>query len=229
VEAAPLEPPGAALPPLWKRVLDVFVAPGDLFAALAREPRWFAAVVVGGVLMGGASWVVPVEVYQDSMRAAALERGGAVPDNLEQIAGFSRLGATIFGPVLYLFMSALLAGFATLMFAFVFGDRGRFKQYLSAATHVSLISAVGQLVSTPLRISSGSPELGISVGSALAGFLPEGYLLNVLMTQQLFGIWATFAFAIAATRIEPKRGLGSAFAILMALSVGLGMIGALFM
>ena len=219
----------APLPPLWRRVVDVFVSPGELFSALAKQPKWFAAILFGGVLMGLATWLVPAEVYESSMRALLLERGMEVPDNAAQTAAFQRLGGTILSPVLFLVFSAALAGISTVIFAFVLGDRGTFKQYMAGAAHAGIITAVGLLVTTPLRINAGDPQFAISLGSMLAGIIPDGYFLNVLKTQQVFGIWATFVFAIAATRIDSRRGLVSAFAILMVVGLGFGMLGAFAM
>lgn len=218
-----------ALPPLWKRAVDVFVAPGELFSALAREPRWFAAAALGAVILGIGGWLVPAEVYASATRAVMLERGMPVPDQLERMAAFQRMAATFLGPVMSIIMTAAFAGVAVLIFAFVLGDRGTYKQYLAGAAHAGIITAVGYLVSTPVRIATEDPQFGISLGSLAAGFVSDGYFLNFLRTQQLFGIWATFVFAIAISKIDIKRSPGGAFAILMVLGIGFGLAAASFM
>ena len=223
------EPLGRPLPPLWRRFIDVFFSPGDLFERLADNPKWLATVILGGVLIALGAFLIPVELYADMMRAQFLERGQEIPGDPERMATFGRIGGTVFGLVSYTLISLIVAGFLTLTLAFILGDRGRFVQYFAATTHAFLIYAVAQLAMTPVKIAAADIQLILSPGNALRGVLPDGYFLNVLSTLDVFAIWAYAVLAIAATRIDPKRGFGSAFAILMVLAVGFGMIGALFM
>ena len=221
VEARPL-------PPLWRRIVDVFVSPGELFERLALEPKWIGAVLVGGLLVTLGAVLLPVELYENAMRAQFAARGQEVPGDPEQMARIGKIAGSVIGPVMYLLISLFVAGVCTLAFTFVLGDRGKFKQYLSATAHAFLIFAIASLAITPLKIAAGDPQLMLSLGNVLAGILPDGYFLNVLGLLDVFGIWSYAVLAIAATRIDSKRSFGSAFAILLAVAIGFAMIGAIF-
>lgn len=218
-----------ALPPLWRRFIAVFFSPGEMFERLAKNPKWFGAALLGGVLVGVGAALVPLDLYADAMRAQFLERGQEIPGDPDQMARIGKTVGTVFSLVGYALISAVVGGILTLGLAFVLGDRGRFVQYFSATVHAFLIYAVAQIAMTPLKIAARDPQLMLSPGNALRGILPDSYFLDVLSTLDVFAIWAYAVLAIAVTKIDPKRGFGVPFAILMAVAVGFGMVGAIFM
>lgn len=211
-EAAPPPP----LPPLWRRVVDVILSPGRLMEAVAREPRWLGAFLLGSALVALAGWLIPVEVYRESFRAMSLESGNEIPPSA---AEFARTLGLVFSPIGWAIWTFLTAGMATVAFAFVFGDEGTFKQYLAATAHSLLIPALGGLVTVPLRIAAGDFRMTLSVGSVLSGVLSPGYLLNVLRGLDLFVLLGMAVLAVGATRIDPRRGWGSAFSALLLFSL----------
>lgn len=213
------------LPPLWKRVIDVFFQPGELMAALARQPRWFGSFLIGAVLVGLAAWLIPAEVYQETFRAMSLESGREMPP---QAAQFARIGGLVMGPITWLIYTMVLASVATVLFAFVLGDEGRFKQYLSATSHALLIPAVGGLVTVPLRIMAGDFRMTLSLGSVLSGFLSPGYLLNLLRGVDMFLLLGLAVLAVGAGKIDRRRGWGSAFGSLLLFSLLLSAVFAFF-
>lgn len=217
----------APLPPLWKRVVDVFVAPGEMFEKLAANPKWVGAALLGGVLVAISGVLIPLEMYEDLVRAQMMEAGQDVPGDPAQMAMFGKAVGSIAGPIFYVLVSLIFAGMATLVFAFVLGDRGRFSQYFAATAHAFLIYALGAVAVTPLRIAAGDPQFLLSPGAALTGMLPNGYFLDVLSSIDVFSVWAYAVLAIAVTKIDTKRGFGTAFAFLMVLGIGFSMLAAL--
>lgn len=223
---AELEGAVAPLPPLWKRVVDVFVAPGEMFEKLAANPKWVGAALLGGVLVALSGALLPLELYEDLARAQMMEAGQDLGDP-EQMANVFKIAGSIMGPIMYVVVALIFAGFSTLVFAFALGDRGRFSQYFAATVHAFVIYALGAVAVTPLRIATGDPQFLLSPGAALSGMVPDGYLLNVLSSLDVFSVWAYAVLAIAATKIDTKRGFGSAFAFLMVLGIGFSMLAAL--
>jgi hypothetical protein len=75
----------------------------------------------------------------------------------------------------------------------------------------------------PLKLAQGDPSLTLSLGT-FAFFLDEGYPLRVLKMLDLFGLWAYVVMAIGVTKIDPKRGLGSALGFFLVFALGFALI-----
>ena len=69
----------ANVPPLPKRLLQVFFSPGELYAALKDNPVWFGAMAVCAILVGFAMALIPTELWVDMARANMIESGQQVP------------------------------------------------------------------------------------------------------------------------------------------------------
>ncbi len=214
------------LPPLYKRVVAVFVSPGELFDALRERPAWFGALALGALVSMGATLAIPAELFQEMVREQVIQRGGD-PSNVGLAAGFARwfgVGGAFLGWWIWAF---ILSGILTLIFSFILGDEGRYKQYLSFASHALLIAALGVIVTLPLRISQGDIRMTLSIGTFFT-FLEEGYPLRVLRLLDLFGLWSSVVLALGVSRLDPKRSWGSAIGILMGLALVFAMIFGVF-
>jgi hypothetical protein len=204
------------LPSLPQRVLSVIVSPGKLFERLAARPVWAGALILGAVLALIASALAPAELFEATMRRQIQNRGGQVPDNLEQAVTIARiagsLGALIMGPL----FTAAIAGLVSLIFLFVLGDAGTYRQHLSMLAHAFLIPGIGNLAMLPLRIQAQDLQLRLSVGTFFP-FLQDGWLASALSWLDLFGIWAWVLVALGASKIDPKRSWTSATVIILSL------------
>ena len=132
---------GPPLPAFPVRVGKTFFSPGDLAGALARTPAWGLALVVGAVLILGQSLLIPAEIWDNAFREAMLSQGREMP------AGFAggsmmRNSALVAGPSMYSLMTFVFAGLITLIFAFILGDDGKYRQYLAVLTHAFLIPGI---------------------------------------------------------------------------------------
>jgi hypothetical protein len=115
----------------------------------------------------------------------------------------------------------------TVVFHFMLGDDGRFKQYLSVVAHALLIAAVGGLVVLPIRLAQADPQVTLN----LALFVPveaDSYPIRVLRMIDLFMIWSYLVMAVGMTKVDPRRSWGSAAAFLIVFGVGVAMIFAAF-
>lgn len=201
------------------RLVRVFVAPGRLFAALRQRPLWFTATLLGAALVVLSTALIPGEIWDETMRQQMLETGGQLPEGID-FGTIQRVAAAVFGGVFWFVWVFLLAGILSVVFAFVLGDDGRYRQYLAVTAHALLIAAVGGLATVPLRIVRRDPGLTLNVG--LFADLEPGYLMNFLTTLDLFLLWSYVVMAVGVHEIDPRRSWASAAAILLTVAVVLG-------
>lgn len=219
---------GVKLPPLPKRLLQVFFSPGELFSALKETPAWFGAMAVCAVLVGTAMALIPTELWVEMATVNLIESGQQVPAGIDSSGAIIRIssifGAAIMTPV----MMFILAGIMTFVFTFLFGGEGSYKQFLAVVTHGSVITAVGALLLVPLKIAQGDPALTLSIGTFFS-FLGKGYWLNVLKMLDLLALWSYGVMAIGVTKMDPKRSFGFALAFFVAFALAFALVFARFM
>lgn len=203
---------------LLQRFVGVFVSPGKTFEWLAKEPRWIGALLLAAVFAVAGQLLIPTEMMETAMRTGAMERGQDMSDeDIERFVQISRTFGPLFGVLAVGLITLVAAGIVTVLFAFLLGDDGTFKQYLAATAHAFLISSLGTLAITPLKVMSGDLQLVIGPGSVLGDMLGEDYLGNFLRFIDVFMVWALAVLAIGATKIDPKRDFATGFAGLMAI------------
>lgn len=208
------------------RVLQTFFDPGALTAALTQRPAWAAAVILGAVLVLAQTLLIPAEVWEAMMRETMLRQGREMPEGFSMGAGIMRISAVVFGTLGYFLITFLMAGIVTLVFAFVLGDEGKYRQYLAMVGHAWLIPGFVGLLLVPLKIMQQDPQLTLNVGSFLF-FLEEGYLSRAAKMLDLSQAWAWLVVAQGAHTIHPRRSFDSAAATLMVLFVVLALLFAL--
>ena len=217
------ESPSEAFPSFPKRIIQVFFSPGDLFAALRDRPAWAGVMTFVAVLVGVSLVLIPTELWIDFSRARMMEQGQEIPPGFESSGPMLRIFSVLGGLVVTPIMMVVLAGIVTFVFSFIFGDDGRFKQYLSVVAHASVISGAGALLLVPLKIAQGDPSLTLSLGT-FAVFLGDGYLGRVLERLDLFALWSYAVMAIGVSRIDPRRSLGFPLAFFMAFALAFALI-----
>lgn len=212
-EIAPAPP--SALP---VRVLEVFFSPGKLFESLREKPLWFGALFVGGLFVAVTVLLLPGEMLVSPAREAILREGGEVPSFMEGPANLFKVIGVLAGVLFWFVWAFFLSAVVLVVFNFLFGDEGRYAQYLTVVSHALIIGAVGGILLVPLRIAQQDAELTLSVGTFFS-FLDAGYLLRVLKGLDLFGLWGYAVMAVGVTKIDPKRSLGSAMAVFFTLAL----------
>jgi hypothetical protein len=208
------------------RVVRVFLSPGDLARGLREKPAWGLALLLGGVVAAVSVALIPEEVWLQMMREQAAAQGRPLPEGFGTAGALFRVTSVVGAMLGWVIWAFLLSGIVTLAFAFVLGDEGRYRQYLAVVSHALLISALGALLTVPLKIAQSDPTLTLSLGT-FAMFLQEGYLYRVLRLLDLFGLWGYGVMAVGVSQIDPRRGVGSAlvffggFAFVVAFLFGL--------
>lgn len=215
------------LPPFHRRLMDVFFNPGRLAQALKEHPAWGLAMVVGTLLVALQLGLIPADVWSEVQRQAILRSGREMPEVPAAMQTFMRWSTPVFGTIAVPIMEFVLAGFVTLVFAFVMGDDGRYRQYLAILAHAWIVPGVVELVVLPLKIAQKNPQLTVSLGSFFF-FLPEGYFLRVLNMMALSQIWAWLIVAAGVHAIDPKRKYATAATVLIGINLAMIMIIAVF-
>lgn len=215
------------LPVLPVRLVQLLFSPGKLFEALRERPAWFGVLLLGAVLLAVSILLIPVDLFVEAAREQLIQRGQTVPPSLESSGTLFRVSSVAGGVIFWFIWAFLLSGIVTLVFSFFLGDEGRYKQYLSVVSHGLFIGALGALITVPLKIAQQDPSLTLSLGT-FAFFLEEGYAFRVLRLLDLFQLWGYAVMAIGVTRIDPKRGLGSALVVFFGLAVVAALIFGIF-
>lgn len=223
-----MRPTSSDLPALPRRLLQVFINPGRLCEQLAEKPRWAGALVVSAVLIGSSMLLIPVEVFMEAQRAAAMERGTSMPDMPQSAMNVMRVAVPAVTVVFTVVIAFFFAGLYTIVFAFVLGDEGRFVQYLAVLTHAWFIAALFSLLLTPLKIQAGDPRFTLNLASFLF-FVPDGYVLNVFRALDITQIWSTLVVAQGAHAIDPRRSFGSAATIGLIILLAFALVAANFL
>ena len=208
------------------RIGQLLFSPSALFDALRERPAWLGTLVLGAVLVVTSVVAIPTDIWGEMVRTQMLEAGQPVPEGIEAQGALFRLGGTIAAGIFWFVVAFVSAGIITGIFAFLLGDEVRYGQVLSAVSHTSLIAALGAVVVLPLRIAQRDPQLTLSIGTFVPGL--EGYWGALFRGLDLFGIWSYLLLALAISRIDTRRGFGTAAAILLTMFVGLVAVFAIF-
>ena len=218
----------ASTPALPRRLFDTVFSPGKMVEAMARDPKWLGAILVSMVLVAISTALLPPELMAEFQRRAALSRGvtppPVTPRTLELIRWFSIGG----GALSIALVGALMAGIYTLIFAFILGDEGRYRQYFAIFAHSMFIPTLFSLALVPLRIQTGDPQFTLNLGSFLF-FLEPGYVANVFRFLDLTQLWSTAVIALGAHAIDRRRGFGSALTIMLVVTLAFALVFARFL
>jgi hypothetical protein len=215
----------SALP---RRLLDAFVSPAKMAREVAEHPRWVGALLVSLALLALSTWLIPPELFAEAQRRAALERGVEMTPMTDRALQTIHVVATVGSALAFAVLSFILSGLYTLIFAFILGDEGRFKQYLAIFSHASIVPALISVALAPLRVATGDAQFALSLASFFF-FLPGGYWLNVLRSMDLTQIWSTLVVAAGARAIDRRRSFGSAAAILFGIQLVFALVLARFL
>ena len=216
------------IPGIHRRFVDTFFSPSKMNAYLAAEPRWVVALVVSVALMGLQVALIPSEVWESLIREQSLAQGGTPLPMPDWVTDWMGILAAVGAAMTTAIAIPIGAGFLTVIFAFVLGDEGSYRQYLAVTAHSFFIPALVGLLITPLKIATQDPQLTLNLGSFFF-FLPSGYWLGVLTAMDLTQIWSSLVIAQGAHCIDRSRSFRSAVVILLSLMLAMALIVGRFM
>ena len=216
------------IPGIHRRFVDTFFSPSKMNAYLAAEPRWVVALVVSVALMGLQVALIPSEVWESLIREQSLAQGGTPLPMPDWVTDWMGILAAVGAAMTTAIAIPIGAGFLTVIFAFVLGDEGSYRQYLAVTAHSFFIPALVGLLIIPLKIATQDPQLTLNLGSFFF-FLPSGYWLGVLTAMDLTQIWSSLVIAQGAHCIDKRRSFRSAVVILLSLMLAMALIVGRFM
>ena len=215
-------------PPFYKRLIDLFFSPGKLGDDLAANPVWAAALILTTALIVTSIALIPPEIFVEMQRQAILQSGREVPVMPDSVMEVMRWVTPIAAGLSVFVFTFIFAGLYALIFAFIMGDEGKYRQYLAVTAHAMIIPAFAGLMITPLRISTENPNLTLNFASFMF-FLSDGYLLNFFKAMDLTSIWSGLVIAMGAHSIDNRRSFASAAMVPIGLTVVIGLIAARLM
>ena len=213
-------------PSLTKRLLYTVFSPGRMTAAVAEYPAWIGALLISTVLIGSAAALIPADILAEAQRRVALQEG-PVQFRVAMGAEILRIVVPIAAMLRLIATSFLAAGLYSVVFGFVLGDSGSYRQYLAIVVHASFVPAIMGLFYTPLRIATVDPQFHLSIASFLV-FMPEGYWLNFFRVMDLTQIWSMLIVAGGVSAIDSRRTFISAAIVLLGLLAALALVIARF-
>ncbi len=209
-----------------RRIWMVFMRPTELFEGLALNPAWFPAALFGALVTAGCMALLPAEMFVTVVESQVMDEEAAaqlsaVPDTFYKLLAVGGGGAA---PLL----APLFFGLVTyVVFVFIRGDEGSFRQHLCVWSHAGIIGAVGAVFTLPLQMLSGDVTRTLSLGS-LVPFLSEGYLLRFLTGLGLFSLWSFGVAGLGLATLAEKRSPASAVRMVVFLLVAFTAVMALF-
>ena len=210
-------------PALPRRLFDTFFSPGKMVEAVARDPKWLGALLVSIVLVAISTALIPPEMFAEVQRRAAMQRGISPPPMSDDALRLIRIFSVAGGALAIAIISFLMAGLYTLIFAFILGDEGKYRQYLAVMAHAGVIPSLFAVALVPLRIQTGDPQFTLSIGSFMV-FLEPGYLLNVFRLWDLTQLWSSAIVALGVHQIDRRRSFGSAFTVMLVFMLAVALI-----
>ena len=100
------------LPPLPKRLLQVFFSPGELFEDLRENPVWFWTLLVVGLLVGLSLVLIPVDLWIEFSRSQMIEQGRPVPPGFEDLGKVMQIASVGGGIIMTFVMTFLISAVA---------------------------------------------------------------------------------------------------------------------
>lgn len=214
----------AGWPSLPVRYLNAILSPGSLFEGMPASPPWAGAYFLTALLVAVGTALVPADLMMEMIREQSAASGSPTPEVPAMVMTLFGAGGAF---VMMLIIMPLLAGFTTVVFSFIMGDEGSYRQHLSIVAHAGAIVALGTFVAIVLKIMTQDAQAVLSLGT-LAPFVPDGYVYNVLSSIDLFGVWSACVVGVGVASLSKKRSWIGAAIPLLVLTVAAALVGGYF-
>ena len=214
-DTTPANSPAEASPKgLVSRIFGVLFSPRATYANVAAFPRWFGALAVTCVVLGGGYYTL---LSTDTGKQAALDQqtqmlesfgvklNDQAYDRLEAGIDRARYTTPIAQVIGVPLVMAIIAGILLGIFNALLGGDARFKQVYAILAHTTVFTALQTLFAIPLdfvRQSLSSPTTLLAV----LPFIDEASFAGRLLgTIDLFQIWSTISLAIGLGVLYKRR------------------------
>jgi hypothetical protein len=203
-------------------ILDVFIDPVKVFQRIEAGLTWWKPYVLVAVIsIINGYFMIPFQV-----KMIALNPRDLPPEQVEAaIENTSKFGVyfLFLAPVGILIVYFIVAGILHLMINLM-TSKANFKKTLSLISYLSLVSILGQIVTSVVLLAKGVDSIesvaDMKVSFGLAALMPEvegaGYAL--MESLSIFNIWYYILFLLGAAAIF-KMSKGKAAVPVVALWV----------
>jgi len=216
-------PPPAEEYPLPRRAVDVFVAPGQLFAHFRDRTPWVGPLLIAIAVGIAIILVIPSELFVEQARESIRRAGDAaaqMPD-AATLAGFARIAGAASVLVATPLMAFASAGVMALLFSVLGGGEAKFRQYLAVVTHSMLITALGGVVTLGIQLLLGDLEARLSL-ALLTPFLDDrSFAFRILSGLDVFSLWAIVVAALGISIVNRRTTWAVASVVLLGIYVTL--------
>jgi hypothetical protein len=208
---------------LAARVLNVFFAPREAYAAVAARPRAFGVMAVVLIVMIAAQVAflstdvgknAALEQQLGAMRSFGLTITDQAVQQMERQMAYAPYTTAVSLLVFVPLLAAAVAGILLAIFTVVTGGGATFKEVFAIVAHSQLIGALQQVFSLPIMYM----QREMTSPTKLAVFLPmlddKGFAYYLLSAIDLFYIWSCINVAIGIAVLY-KRRTGPIAAVLL--------------
>lgn len=226
------------------RLINLFMAPRDLFADLSRRHDWRDSLLPLTILviMGLISLAIMKDIYLEEQLSQTIERiegSSRIPEDqkeqhiLDVVDRYEHPG--VVAQILMWSVSALAlplrVTFMTLIIYiignFIFGGEAPFSKLLPITAYTYLVSVLELVVKVPIMWSKGSAEVYTGLGILGIGE-PGSFVSYFLAGLDFFGGWRIFLLAVGMGVVYRQGtksfliALGTYWILQIALIAGLG-------
>lgn len=210
----------ASLATLPGRIVQVFVAPGELFEFLRKRPVWLDVLLLLVAVNVLANALIPEETIREIMQQNMPP--DAEPAQVDTLVDFTRTWGFLLALIGTPISIALVAGLIALAYNVALGGEVPYRGLYSATTHAYVIYVAGGLLTLGLLLAGGR-EVVLSPALLLPD-LGDGYFARFLARVNVFAVWTAVTLGIGVGRLYPRRssaGAATYLLVLYAITVGL--------
>jgi hypothetical protein len=209
------------------RLVGVFVSPGKTFADIARNPRWWVAVLVASLLSGVYINLFSRRVGWEQMFRTQMERSTQLQNMTQQqreqiiaaqtsIAPFTAYAT----PLLTVAVNAVIAVVLLFLFDTILGADIGFKRFMAIVSYGLLPNAASAVLATIVLYLKPPEDFDLQNPLAfnVAAYLPAdaaGWMRGLGQTLDLFSFWCIGLLAIGVSAASRKISTGKAVGVIL--------------
>jgi hypothetical protein len=194
----------------FSRVINIYLAPEDVFRSIDVNPRWFFPLLLCILVTSGATfWFMRTELadvllYEQFEKAAKQ----LTEEQIDGVMWFSKNVAWVTPIITIPLFLLFIGGIVYLVMVVAFGSDTTFSRIFSLCCHVQLISIVQIAFSYALVFMRESLQVSVS----LAMFFPDietgTFLAKFLASFDLFIIWQLCLLAFGTAYLAKRSKIG---------------------
>jgi hypothetical protein len=201
--------------PLYRRIVDTFVSPVELFGQFRDHPPWGGPLLLMVTIGIAVAALIPGSLLLQQAQQAPKTMD---PSTVEALMRVSLLvGALFLQPAL----TFVYAGILFLIFGGLLGGRARYTQYLAVTTHAMLIFTVGGLLTMGLQVVGGNAHIRLSAALLVPLSDPRGVVATILRGLEVFTLWTVVLFALGASAVNHELPWARSTAVLLGVYVAI--------